>query len=75
MRRLSILLVVASTLPAAAITGCGSSSSGPVNTELSYFPPNSPFVMSIVTDPNSSAVKGGQALAHRFGACFAPAPE
>jgi hypothetical protein len=56
-------------LAAAVLAGCGSSSSSsPLNTELSYFPADSPFLMSIATDPNSSAVKGGQALLHRFGA-------
>lgn len=51
------------------LAGCGSSSSpaaNPVTTELSYFPANSPFVLSVQTDPQSAAVKGGQALAARF---------
>jgi Protein of unknown function (DUF3352) len=67
MRRLLGVLVLA----ALAVAGCGSSSSGPSasgarNVELSYFPAGSPFVMSVVTDPNSSAVKQGQALVGRF---------
>jgi hypothetical protein len=51
------------------LAGCGSSSSpaaNPVTTELSYFPANSPFVLGVQTDPQSAAVKGGQALAARF---------
>jgi hypothetical protein len=52
---------------AIALAGCGSSSlSSALSTELSYFPKDSPFVMSIVTDPGSSAVKNGQAMLHRL---------
>ena len=40
----------------------------PVTTELSYFPSNSPFVLSVQTDPNSAAVKGGQQLLAPFPA-------
>ena len=49
-----------------AISGCGSSSpaSSPLTTALSYFPKDSPFVMSVATNPRSSAVKGGQATLH-----------
>jgi hypothetical protein len=68
MRRLLLTAAVA-VLAIGLLAGCGSSSSGssnPVSTELSYFPSSSPFVLSIATDPNSSAVKGGQALAARF---------
>jgi len=41
-----------------AISGCGSSSpaSSPLTTALSYFPKDSPFVMSVATNPRSSAV-------------------
>jgi hypothetical protein len=57
-------------LGASFIAGCGSSSSSgsgsPVNTELSYFPAQTPLVLSIATDPQSSAVKGGEALLGRF---------
>jgi hypothetical protein len=52
-----------------ALAGCGSSKSpaaNPVSTELSYFPAGSPFVLSIATDPNSSAVKGAETLTARF---------
>jgi hypothetical protein len=52
-----------------ALAACGSSSSpaaNPVTTELSYFPSNSPFILSVQTDPQSAAVKGGQGLAARF---------
>jgi hypothetical protein len=65
MRRLIPLIAVA----AVGLAGCGSSSSGssnPLNTELSYFPSNSPFVMSIQTDPNSTAIKQTQQLVNRF---------
>jgi len=56
---------------ALVVAGCGSSSSAPSassvrNTELSYFPAGSVFVMSVVTDPNSAAVKGSEALVGRF---------
>src|SRR5437764_1204825 len=68
MRRLLITPLAASMLGAGVLAGCGSSSSSsPLSTELSYLPADSPFLMSIATDPNSSAVKGGQALLHRFG--------
>jgi hypothetical protein len=52
---------------AVALASCGSStSSSPLGTALSYFPKDSPFVMSVVTDPSSSAVKNGQAALHRL---------
>jgi hypothetical protein len=66
MRRVLLLAL----LCALAVAGCGSSKSAgspnPVNTELSYFPANSPFVMSVVTDPNSSAVAGAHDLINDF---------
>ena len=67
MRRLLGVLVCA----ALVVAGCGSSSSAPSassvrNSELSYFPAGSPFVMSVVTDPNSAAVKGSEALVGHF---------
>jgi hypothetical protein len=65
MRRCVILLALA----AVAIAGCGSSSSkshGPLPTELSYLPPNSPLVLTVETDPNGSAIKGVNALAAKF---------
>jgi hypothetical protein len=64
VRRLLVLL-----LAVLVVGGCGSStpaSSSPVSSELSYFPSGSPLVISIATDPNSSAVKGAQALIGRF---------
>jgi hypothetical protein len=53
---------------ALVIAACGSSSTsgGARGTELSYFPSNSAFVMSVVTDPNSSAVKDAQSLVGQF---------
>jgi hypothetical protein len=53
---------------AIALAACGSSSpaSSPLGSALSYFPKSSPFVMSVVTDPNAKAVKGGQAMLARI---------
>jgi hypothetical protein len=51
------------------IAGCGSSSSGssdPVTTELSYFPAGSPLVLSVATDPKSTAIKNAQGLLNKF---------
>ena len=51
------------------LAACGSSSApaaNPVTTELSYFPSNSPFILSVQTDPQSAAVKGAQQLVARF---------
>lgn len=51
------------------LAGCGSSSkpaASPVNTELSYFPPSSPFVMTVATDPSSPAIQQGQQLVGKF---------
>ncbi len=64
MRRLFPLALLAALL----LSACGSSSSGssPFNAELSYFPSGSAFVMSVATDPNSNAIKQGQALVRRF---------
>ena len=66
MRRCVILAV----LGASVLAGCGSgssSSSNPVNTELSYLPSGSPYVLTIETDSNGSAIKGVNALVGRFG--------
>jgi Protein of unknown function (DUF3352) len=65
MRRTLVLALLAVVV----LAGCGSSSSGspnPVNRELSYFSASSPFVMSVMTDPHSAAVKDAQALLGRF---------
>ena len=69
MRRRVMLIVLAASALASALAGCGSSSSGsssPAGAELSYLPPNSPFVMTIETDPNGAAIKGANDLASRF---------
>jgi hypothetical protein len=66
MRRALCLLVGVVALFA---VGCGSSkstASSPLDTELSYFPSSSPFVLSLMTDPNSTAVKNAMALIKRF---------
>ena len=65
MRRVSFLI----TFAACVLAGCGSSSkpaASPLSSELSYFPSSSPFVMTLVTDPGSAAVKQGQALVGKF---------
>jgi hypothetical protein len=59
--------IILSLAVAVLVAACGSSSSsGPLNSALSYFPKNSPFVMSVVTDPNAAAVKNGQKLIARI---------
>jgi hypothetical protein len=70
MLRRPLLAFLALTAVAAAVVGCGSSSSSssPASTELSYFPSNTPFILSIQTDPNSSAVKDAQSIVGRFPA-------
>jgi hypothetical protein len=68
MRRI-LLPALLALLAATAIAGCGSSSSHtqkPVTTELSYFPTNSPFVLTVATDPNASSVQSAQGLLGRF---------
>jgi len=68
-RSLSVITASLAVVLALALAGCGSSSSSdPVGTSLSYFPTNSLFVMSIQTDPNSSAIQSMQSLLHRFPA-------
>src|SRR5947209_7886289 len=68
-RRLSLITSLLAVLLALVVAGCGSSSSSdPLKTSLSYFPKNSLFVMSIQTDPNSSAIQSLQSLLHRFPA-------
>jgi len=60
-----VLLVAAAGL---LIASCGSNSpaTSPLDTALSYFPKDSPFVMSIATDPNSPAIKSEEALTGRL---------
>jgi Protein of unknown function (DUF3352) len=56
-------------LVALVVTGCGSSKSSgtsPLQTELSYYPSSAPFVLSITTDPNSTAIKDAQGLIKHF---------
>ena len=65
MRRAIPLAVLAGVV----LAGCGSSSSksaNPVTTELSYFPAQTPFVLTIATDPNAASIKQAQALEGRF---------
>jgi hypothetical protein len=52
---------------AVVIAGCGSSSGSgsshtatPLVTELSYYPTNTPFVLTVATDPNSPALKSAE---------------
>jgi hypothetical protein len=66
-RRLTLVTAALAVAAALVLAGCGSSSSSnPVQTSLSYFPKDSLFVMSLQTDPNSSAVQSMQSLVHRF---------
>lgn len=68
-RRLSVIAAALAVVLALVLAGCGSSSSSdPLATSLSYFPKNSLFVMSLQTDPNSSAIQSLQGLLHRFPA-------
>jgi hypothetical protein len=56
----SFLLAI---LAASVVAACGSSAtSSPMGSALSYFPRDSPFALSVVTDPNPPAVKHGQAM-------------
>jgi hypothetical protein len=59
----SIVLGLAAAA-ALVVAGCGSSSptSSPLGSALSYFSKDSPFVLSVVTDPNARAVKGAHAM-------------
>jgi hypothetical protein len=64
MRRAVLLLGLGLCLAAA---GCGSSSSSsPLGTELSYFPDGGPFVATIATDPNGTAIRNLKALLGAF---------
>jgi hypothetical protein len=55
---------------ACLLAACGSSSSSaptdPLTAELSYIPPASPVIATIVTDPNSPAVKNLSTLLTKF---------
>jgi hypothetical protein len=66
VRRVRSVMLVG--LAGLLIASCGSSSpaSSPLDTALSYFPKDSPFVMSIVTDPNSPAIRSEEALTRRL---------
>ncbi len=61
----SIILACVGSL---ALAACGSSSPAatPLSSALSYFPRDSPFVMSLVTSPNAPAVKNAQAMLGRI---------
>ncbi|HTX33124.1 MAG TPA: hypothetical protein VMD09_17220 [Solirubrobacteraceae bacterium] len=61
----SFLLAVFAGL---ALAACGSSSpaSSPLGSSLSYFPKDSPFVVSVTTAPQASAVKSAQAMLARI---------
>jgi hypothetical protein len=63
-----LIVLLATVLAAAVLAGCGSSSStsSPLQTELSYVPAGSPVVVSIQTDPHSAAVKSALAFLNRF---------
>jgi hypothetical protein len=58
-RRLLALLVVAAALGALVMSGCGSSSSkkpaDATATSLSYFPAQTPFVITVATKPSANA--------------------
>src|SRR5205085_3270803 len=66
LRRCWVLLLIATA--GLLVAGCGSSSpaSSPLSTALSYFPKDSPFVMSVQTDPNSPAIKNEEAMTRRL---------
>lgn len=63
-------MLVGALVLACVLAACGSSSSSapsdPLATELSYIPPASPVIATIVTDPNSAPVKDLSALLKRF---------
>ncbi|MHB8657094.1 MAG: hypothetical protein ACYC91_03935 [Solirubrobacteraceae bacterium] len=68
-RRLAPLLVLALAMGAASCGSSGSSgtsSSGARATELSYFGADTPFVMTVATDPSSPAIRQAQALSGQF---------
>jgi hypothetical protein len=62
-------VIPAAVLAALVLVGCGSSSSksaNPVTRELSYFPAQTPFVLTIATDPNAASIKQAEALKGRI---------
>jgi len=66
-----LFLLVGGLLLACLLAACGSSSSGtapsdPLAAELSYIPPASPVIATIVTDPSSAPVKNASALLTKF---------
>ncbi len=68
MRTRVLLLAL---LTAVTLAGCGSSSSGSsvdpsLLSELSYLPAGSPLVLTVATDPHSSAITQAQALEGQF---------
>jgi hypothetical protein len=72
VRRLLICLASAACA-IGALSGCGSSSPGsgspastPAVQALSYFPPATPFVMTVATAPASQSIKQAQTLERRF---------
>ena len=66
MRRLILLAAIL----AVVLAGCGSSASkpaaDPTASALSFFPAQTPFVMTIATNPNASSIKQAQALEGKF---------
>jgi hypothetical protein len=69
MRRL-LLLLLAVIASGVVLAGCGSSSSGsspnPLGTSLSYFPAQSPFVMTVATKPSAAAAAQQKQLEQRL---------
>lgn len=67
MRRVTVVLLAC--MAALGIAACGSSGSAgaPANPRiaaLSYFPPTTPFVLTLNTNPKSASVRQAQALEH-----------
>jgi hypothetical protein len=60
--------IILAGLAALALAACGSSSptTSPLGSDLSYFPQDSPFLLSLVTSPNAPAVKNGQTMLGRI---------
>jgi Protein of unknown function (DUF3352) len=75
VRRLLIFLASAACA-IGGLSGCGSSNPGTASTAstaatpalqaLSYFPPATPFVLTVATAPDSQSIKQGEALERRF---------